>query len=327
MKRVLITTVPFADKNGLPLELLDGAGVEWLINPLGRKLSEDELYDLVEGFDAIIAGTEIISRRVMEKAKNLKLISRVGVGLDGVDMLAAEEMGIKVSYTPDAPAPAVAELTLGLMLNLLRSIHTANINMHEGQWKRIFGRRIAEVTIGVIGVGRIGSRVIRRVGGFGTPIIMANDQLPNRQIDSQFKINWSTKEEIYRNADVITLHVPLTTKTKNMVTKEQLLMMKKDALVINTARGGIINENDLADVLNSGHLAGAAIDVFEQEPYHGRLSSIKNCILTSHMGSMSLDCRARMELEATKEVARLAKGAPLEALVPQSEYDVQRDRL
>jgi D-3-phosphoglycerate dehydrogenase len=236
-------------------------------------------------------------------------------------------MGIKVSYTPEAPAPAVAELTLGLMLSLLRSIHIANTNMHEGQWQRIFGRRIAEVTIGVIGVGRIGSRVIRRVGGFGTPVIMANDQLPNKEIDSQFKINWSTKEEIYRNAEVISFHVPLTAKTKNMVTKEQLLMMKKDALVINTARGGIINENDLADVLNSGHLSGAAIDVFEQEPYHGRLSNVKNCILTSHMGSMSVDCRARMELEAVKEVVRLAKGVPLEALVPQTEYDVQREGL
>ena len=120
MKKVLITTVPFGDKNRMPLEMLEEAGIEYLINPLGRKLDEDELAEMISDFEVLIAGTEQISEKVMQCAKNLKLISRVGIGLDSVDLLAAERKGIKVSYTPDAPAPAVAELTVGLMLSLLR---------------------------------------------------------------------------------------------------------------------------------------------------------------------------------------------------------------
>ena len=152
MAKVLITTLPFGDKNRLPIEQLEAAGVEYLINPLGRKLKEEELIGMIADFDVLIAGTEDITEAVMAKASKLKLISRVGIGLDNLDLLAAERLGIKVSYTPDAPAPAVAELTIGLMLTLLRSVHISNAQMHRGEWQRHFGRRIPEVTIGIIGL-------------------------------------------------------------------------------------------------------------------------------------------------------------------------------
>jgi len=325
--KALITTVPFGDKNRLPLELLEDSGIEYLINPLGKKLTEDELAEMITDFDVIIAGTEQITDRVMENGKNLKMISRVGIGLDSVDLLAAERRGIKVSYTPDAPAPAVAELTLSLMLTMLRSVHLSNLQMHDGNWNRYFGRRIPEVTIGIIGVGRIGTRVLNRLRSFGTPRLLLNDTLPNSEIDRQFKVEWVTKEEIYKQADVISLHLPLTAHTKNMIRKEQLEMMKPDAILINTARGGIINEDDLYDVMNAGHLSGASIDAFVQEPYSGKLREIERCILTAHMGSMSVDCRTRMEREATEEAVRFVTGKPLEGLVPEDEYAVQREGL
>jgi D-3-phosphoglycerate dehydrogenase len=327
MSKALITTVPFGDKNRLPLELLEAAGIEYLINPIGRKLKEDELAEMVSDFDVLIAGTEPITDKVMSRASRLKLISRVGIGLDSVDLLAAERRGIQVSYTPDAPAPAVAELTIGLMLTLLRSVHVANVQMHRGEWHRYFGRRIPEVTIGIIGTGRIGGRVLRRLAGFGTPRILVNDIHPDMKVAPELKLEWVDKEEIYRHADVISLHVPLTIHTKNMVRREQLLMMKKDAMILNPSRGGIINEHDLAEVLNAGHLSGAAIDVFEQEPYTGELAKIDRCVLTSHMGSMSVDCRTRMEIEATEEAVRFISGSTLQGLVPQEEYDVQRQGL
>ncbi|MDA9244092.1 phosphoglycerate dehydrogenase [Amylibacter sp.] len=327
MKKVLITTVPFGDKNRIPLEMLEEAGIEYLINPLGRKLNEKELASMVSDFDAIIAGTEEITDNVMENGKNLKLISRVGIGLDSVDLLAAERRGIKVSYTPDAPAPAVAELTVGLMLTLLRSVHLSNLQMHDGHWKRYFGRRIPEVTIGIIGLGRIGTRVLNRLRSFGTPKLLLNDILPNPEIDRKFKVDWVTKEEIYKQADLITFHLPLTKQTKNMVRKEHLKIMKPDAILINTARGSIINEDDLYDVMKEGHLSGASIDVFVQEPYQGKLREIERCILTAHMGSMSVDCRTRMEREATEEAVRFLTGKPLEGLVPEHEYAVQREGL
>jgi D-3-phosphoglycerate dehydrogenase len=325
--KALITTTPFALMNQLPLELLKASGIKFLINPLGRKLTEDELTEMVEDFDIIIAGTEPITQKVIENAPNLKLISRVGIGLDSVDLLAAQKNGIKVSYTPDAPAPAVAELTLGLIFSLLRSIHVANSQLHKGQWNRIFGKRLSEITLGIIGVGRIGSRVIRRTKPFGSPRLLVNDINPTKQSDMDFKLEWVSKQTIYEDADIICIHLPLTRHTHNLITKKELLSMKSDAAIINVSRGGIINEKDLYDVLKSGHLIGAAIDVFEKEPYTGALTEIERCILTSHMGSMSVDCRSRMEIEATEEVVRFFKNKSLINEVPQAEYEVQLDQL
>lgn len=327
MPKVLITTVPFGDKNRVPIEQLEAAGVDYLINPIGRKLKEDELAEMVTDFDVLIAGTEPITDKVMARAQCLKLISRVGIGLDSVDLLAAERRGIQVSYTPDAPAPAVAELTIALMLSLLRSVQVVNAQMHRGEWQRHFGRRLSEVTVGIIGVGRIGGGVLRHLAGFGNPRILVNDTETKAGATAGLHVEWVDKEELYRKADVISLHVPLTGQTKNMIRREQLLQMKKDAIVINTARGGIVNEQDLAEVLQSGHLSGAGIDVFNQEPYNGELAQIERCLLTSHMGSMSIDCRTRMEIEATEEAIRFLIAQPLKGLVPPEEYDVQRQGL
>ena len=279
---------------------------------------------MIADFEVLIAGTEPITEKVMDSATYLRMISRVGVGLDSVDLLAAERRGIRVSYTPDAPAPAVADLTVGLIFSLLRSAHMANAQMHRGEWRRHFGRRVSEATIGIIGAGRIGKRVISCLANLGVSRILVNDVLESCSIDSSVKPEWVDKDTIYRLADVISVHVPLTVQTKDMICREELLKMKRDAVVINTARGGIINEQDLAEVLRSGHLSGAAIDVFNQEPYSGELADIERCLLTSHMASMSIDCRARMEIEATEEAIRFLKGEPLQSLVPIEEYDLQR---
>ena len=324
--KVLITTVPFGEINRTPLDLLEKNKIEYLINPLNKKLTSNELAEIVTDFDVIIAGTEQITKEVMDKATNLKMISRVGIGLDSVDLLEAEKRNINLSYTPDAPAPAVAELTIGMMLVLLRSMHVSNSQMHSGAWYRFFGKRLSEVTIGVIGLGRIGLGVLRHLKGFGSPRILVNDVYTNQKknISQEFNVEWVEKEKIYQEADIVSLHLPLTSLTKNLIQKKQLLSMKKDAIIINTSRGGIINENDLYNVMHSGHLSGAAVDVFENEPYNGPLKKIERCLLTSHMGSMSVDCRVKMEIEATEEVIRYLLGKDLEGSVPQEEYDAQR---
>ena len=327
MSKVLITTIPFADKNRLPLDLLENRGIEYLINPFNKKLTENELIEVVADFDVIIAGTELITKKVMDAATNLKMISRVGIGLDSVDLLEAEKRDIIVSYTPDAPAPAVAELTIGLMLSLLRSVQLSNMEMHNGKWHRFFGRRLSEVTIGIIGIGRIGTGVLQHLQAFGSPKILVNDINYDKNVDKKFNIEWSDKETIYQQADVISIHTPLTTQTINMIKKEQLLSMKEDAIIINTARGGIINEKDLYEVMQDGHLSGAAIDVFDFEPYNGKLKEIRRCILTSHMGSMSVDCRTTMEIEATEEALRFLNNQSLKSVVPEEEYAIQREGL
>jgi len=327
MSKVLITTVPFADKNRQPLDLLENRGIEYLINPFNKKLTENELIEVVADFDVIIAGTELITKKVMDAATNLKMISRVGIGLDSVDLLEAEKREIVVSYTPDAPAPAVAELTIGLMLSLLRSVQLSNMEMHNGNWHRFFGRRLSKVTIGIIGIGRIGTGVLQHLQGFGSQKILVNDISYDKNVDKKFNIEWSDKETIYQRADVITIHTPLTSQTRDMIKKEQLLSMKEDAIIINTARGGIINEQDLYEVMQDGHLSGAAIDVFDFEPYNGKLKEIRRCILTAHMGSMSVDCRTSMEIEATQEAVRFLTNQSLESVVPEEEYAIQREGL
>ena len=213
------------------------------------------------------------------------------------------------------------------MLTLLRHVHVASSHMHQGIWRRHFGRRISEITIGIIGTGRIGSGVINRLTSFQPSKILINDINLGSQLLSLPWVESATKDEIYQRADLISLHIPLTRITKNMIRYDQLKSMKEDAIVINTSRGGIINEEDLAKALNEGHLSGAGVDVFEKEPYDGGLRYIERCLLTSHMGSMSVDCRARMEIEATREAVRYFKGQPLKCLVPQDEYEVQRQGL
>lgn len=325
--KALITTVPFGDKNKLPLEILENAGIDYTINPIGRKLKEDELAELIKDYDLLIAGTEPISLKVIENGKNLKFISRVGIGLDSVDLLAAKDHKISVSYTPDAPAPAVAELTLGIIFCLLRHMHLANTTMHRGEWERFFGRRITEVTVGIIGAGRVGGRVLRRLARLGSPRILVNDIHQNQNIvENKIKLEWVDKDTILREADVVSLHLPLTAATSNLITYEKLRLMKPDSVIINTSRGGIINEKDLYKVLSEGHLSGAGIDVFEDEPYNGDLIKIDRCLLTSHMGSMSVDCRTQMEIEATEEVIRFVKGETLKSPVPEPEYEVQRQK-
>ena len=325
--RVLITTVPFGSRDRTPLDLLEAAGIDYLINPLNRKLKESELAEMIPDFDCVIAGTEQIGSFAMQNASKLKLISRVGIGLDSVDLLDAERRGIQVCYTPEAPAPAVAELTIGLMISLLRSIQISNMEMHRGEWSRYFGRRLENCTVGIIGAGRIGSRVIRYLEGFDVKSVLIND--PNREkiLNDQFNTAFVDKDTIFREADIVSLHLPLTVETRNMISKPDLLTMKNDAILLNTSRGGIVNEQDLYEVLEAGHLGGAAIDVFNKEPYEGLLSSIERCVLTAHMGSMSIDCRVRMEIEATEEVVRLFNGEALMSVVTEEEYNVQRSGL
>jgi len=323
MCKVLITTVPFGDQNRYPLDLLEKEAISYLINPFGKKLTEGELITLVSDCEVIVAGTEPITKRVMAEAKNLKMISRVGIGLDSVDLVAAQKRGIAVSYTPDAPAPAVAELTIGLMYSLLRHTHESNIQLHHGNWKRFFGKRLVNCTIGIIGMGRIGIMTSKHLKALGVSKIICNDINENSIED----VEYVSKDELYKSSDIITLHVPLTAQTKNMITRKEINSMKDDVYLINTARGGIINEEDLSIALKDCKIAGAAIDVFEDEPYHGDLTKYDTCVLTSHMGSMSIDCRTKMEIEATEEAVRFILEGVQENAVPNVEYEVQREGL
>jgi len=318
--RVLVTTVPFGEVDRRPLEILESAGLEVILNPLNRKLTAADLAGLIEGIDYLIAGTEMIDSTVLARADRLKLIARVGIGLDSVDLAAARRLGVPVTYTPDAPSDAVADLTIGLMLSCLRQIHTANEKMHRGEWHRHFGRRLGTLTVGLVGLGRIGSRVARRLSGFEPAGLIGFDLLGRDRLEIPSSVVLADLDHLVRESDVVSIHVPLTGVTRDMFDAPRLRSMKVGSVLINTSRGGIVNEQDLLDALQHGHLSAAALDVFDHEPYRGPLESEPRALLTSHMGSMSIDSRARMEYEAAEEVVRAVSGVALARPVPEFEY-------
>lgn len=317
--KAVITTVPFGAVDPKPIEFLERAGLTYVINPLGRKLRPEEVAGVIGDADIVIAGTEPITASVMDACPNLKAICRVGIGLDSVDLLAARERGIGVAFTPDGPSPAVAELTIGLMIDLLREVTKADRDIRAGTWFRKAGRRLSECTVGVIGCGRIGGGVVEHLaGGFEGVKILANDIKDITGLDGL--VTWADKERIYTECDVISLHVPLTPETQDLITAKEIASFKAGAVLLNTARGGVVNEADLAQALRSGALRAAAIDAFEEEPYTGELRELDNAVLTCHLGSMTEDCRARMEIEATEEAVRFAQGKPFATPVPEEEY-------
>lgn len=319
--RVFVSTVPFATLDRRPLERLAAAGAEVTINPLGRRLKAEELAAFVADADVLIAGTEPVTAAAIHGSRRLKLIARVGIGLDNVDLAAARAAGVTVAYTPDGPAPAVAELTVGLLLTLLREVPRTDRGLRRGEWFRHMGRRLACSTLGVIGVGRIGRRVIAHVtGGFPGVRVLANDRTPDPAFGDRHGVTWVERDTLFRESDAVTVHVPLTAETRGLVGARELSSMKPSAVLVNTARGGIVDEAALAEALEAGTIASAAVDVFEEEPYGGRLATLERTLVTCHIGSMSADCRVAMEIEATEDAVRFLAGEPLRGLVPAEEY-------
>jgi D-3-phosphoglycerate dehydrogenase len=325
-KRILITTSPFGETDPAALKMLEKDRIRYTVNPFGRRLREKEIADLIPPYEVVIAGTEPITAAVLDRAPQLKLLAHTGIGLDNIDLAAARARGIAVTYTPSAPSPAVAELTIGQMIALLRGTPAADRGMRQTIWNRYIGRRLANVTVGIIGVGRVGRLVIQHLLGFQPKRILANDINTDTNFARRAAFTWTDKETIFREADIITLHVPLTRETRHLISGPELAMMKPNAILINTARGEIVDESALIDALRSRPEFFAAIDVFEREPYSGELATLENCLLSCHMGSCTDDCRLQMEMEAAREVIHYYRGEPYDLPVPDSEYLLQTDK-
>jgi len=327
--RIFISTIPFGEVDPSPLQALDKSGFEYKINPLGRKLKANEVAEIAKDYDALIAGTED-TIPLIQASKKLKIISRVGIGLDSVPLELCKKKGIKVCYTPDAVTKAVAEFTVGLMLDITRHITQVDRQQRARVWQRLQGKRIGESVIGLVGYGRVGSQITDILTSFKPKQILVNDIKDKKseiKLLSEFsgvEIKQVEKEIIWEHSDVISLHVPLSKLTKDMVGTEEMKMMKSETVLLNTARGGIINEDELYVSLKEKQIASAAVDVFEKEPYLGKLTELDNILLTQHMGSCSYDCRTQMELEAVEEVIRFFKQEPLLREVPEEECQYQQ---
>ena len=295
MSKVLITTSSFSLGNFAQAKSLHDAGISLEMNPHGRRLSEDEIAELVAtDVIAILAGLEPLTDRVLSNAKSLRVIARCGTGLDSVDLLAASRLGIDVFNTPDAPTQAVAELTIAHMLNSLRHISTTDSNMRSGKWTPTMGSLLATKTVGLIGVGRIGSAVAKLAQAFGARVIGFDPV-----VSSHNSVELLSLDEVLNQADIVSLHVPINDQTHHIVNASAISRMKPGSIVVNVSRGGLIDESALHDALKSQHLSGAALDCFEDEPYSGPLLQIPGVHVTAHMGSYARETRDLMEVEAS----------------------------
>lgn len=269
-------------------------------------LKEDEIIEIIPEYDAMIVRSATkVTRRIIEKAERLKVIGRAGTGVDNIDVEAATEHGIIVMNTPGANTVAAAEHAIAMLLSIARKIPQANASMKEGKWekKKFMGTEIRNKVLGIIGIGRIGSYVAKMAQGLNMEVI-AYDPYISEEAAKNLGVRLVSLDELLETADFVSIHTPLTQETKHLINKEALLKMKTTAYLINCARGGIVKEDDLYEVLSAGRIAGAALDVFEQEPPppDHPLLKLDNVICTPHIGASTREAQEVVAIAIAQQI-------------------------
>ncbi len=297
MSRTMAITTSGFDMSNPRLEDLAQAGWSVVRNPHGRKMTEAEVSDLLRtsGAEAMIAGVEPLTRDVFQSNPQLTIVSRCGSGLDSVDMTAAAEADVTVFRTPEAPAEAVSELTIALAIAVLRRIGEADRAIRSGEWQALMGRSYGRSRIGIVGLGHVGSRVAAVSAALGAEVGYTDHYV----VDAAYQ-RFDDVEALAEWADVLTVHLPHDEETHHTVDTSVLDALGPGGVVVNTARGGLVDEQALYEALTDGRIAGAALDVFESEPYTGPLATLPNVMLTCHMGSYARQVRTAMETEALR---------------------------
>jgi len=283
------------------------------------KLSHEELLEIIPKFDALIVrSASKVTAEVLERGTNLKIIGRAGVGVDNIDVQTATERGIIVINSPDGNTIAATEHTFAMMLAVSRNIPQANATMHAGAWdrKKFVGVELRNKTLAIIGLGRIGAGVAKRAQSFDMNVI-AYDPFVSEERAKSLGVRLVELDELFKIADFITVHMPLTNKTRDMIALPQMRMMKPTVRLINCARGGIINEADLATALAEKIIAGAAIDVFENEPLaeDSPLRKLPNIILTPHLGASTIEAQIGVSVDVSKGIIDALNNRPVATAV------------
>ncbi len=283
------------------------------------KISHEELLEIIPQFDALIVrSASKVTADVLERAKNLKIIGRAGVGVDNIDVQAATERGIIVINSPDGNTIAATEHTFAMMLAVSRNIPQANQTMHSGKWdrKKFVGVELRNKTLAIIGLGKIGAGVAKRAQSFEMNVI-AYDPFVSEERAKSLGVKITELDELFKTADFITVHMPLTNKTRDMIALPQMKLMKPTVRLINCARGGIINENDLVTALKENIIAGAAIDVFENEPLaeDSPLRNLPNIILTPHLGASTVEAQIGVSVDVASGIIDALNNKPVATAV------------
>ena len=274
-------------------------------------ISKEELLEEITDFDAIIVRSRTkVTREVIEAADKLKIIARAGVGVDNVDVQAATERGIMVINAPESTSITVAEHTMGLILSLSRKISIADSSVKDGKWEksRFMGIELNGKTLGVIGMGRIGSQVVTRSKAFGMETIVYDPYITEKSA-SELGVTVVDLETLLKESDVMTIHVPLTPETKHLISKPQFEIMKENAIIINCARGGIIDEEALYDALSNNSIRGAGLDVYEVEPpENSPLFTLDNVVLTPHIAASTSEAQRDAAIIVANEIKKVFQG-------------------
>jgi len=293
--KILVTPASFKpDTVGPAMDRLRSFAGTLVFNPQKRPLTEDELIPLLDGCDGCVAGLDAFTGKVIESARTLKVISRYGTGVDNVDVAAAREKKIVVCNTPGVNAQAVADLTFGFMLSLVRRLPLLDRTTREGKWDRSIGAELYQKNIGILGLGYVGKAVARRAAGFSMRILACSPDIDQEYAGANGIIPVSFNE-LVSESDFLSLHLPLKAETRHIISLDVMRRMKKGALLINTARGGLLDEAAAYDMLKSGHLGGLALDVYETEPpRNSPLFTLDNVIFTPHTAAHTAEATAAM---------------------------------
>ena len=307
------SSFPFGISSRDPLDLLSRGGFDIRLSPHRRKHTPQETADLLGDVDVLLAGTEPLPGAVLAKGlPRLKHVARVGVGLDGLDVDFCRANAIAVTYTLDAPARSVVEQVFGLLFSVSRRLVEAHEGLRQGQWNRLTGVLWQGKTFGILGCGRIGKQVAVLARAFGMRVL-AHDIREDQAWAAQHGVEYVSRDDLFRRSLGVTIHLPYDHSTEDLVSERLIRLMPKGGFLLNTCRGEVLDEDGLHRCLVDGHLGGAALDVYREEPYHGPLRALPNVFLCCHQGSCSHDGRYAMEMASAENAVRYARG---EAIAP-----------
>lgn len=302
--RVAVTSKSFS-KNEILIEEFKKNFNEIKLNHSSKKLTDEELIDFLKDCDGAIIALEEFNKKVIDNLPNIKAVSKFGVGLNNIDIEYAKSRNIKIGWEKGVNKQSVAEMTLGFMLMLIRNLYVTSNLLSNGIWQKNGGYSLYNKTIGIIGVGNIGQELINLLKAFNCAILV-NDVINQDEYYKKHNLKEVSKEEIFRHSDIITIHTPLNDQTNNLININTLQLMKKSAFLINTARGEIVNLNDLKLALKTNLIAGAAIDVYHEEPPKDlELLGLPNLICTPHIGGNSEEAVLAMGRSAIKQLKDL----------------------
>ena len=300
--KVKVSNVAFS-KNSYLVGKLFAEFPDAIINEKGARMSNEELVGYFSDADAAIVGLEVINAELLDKLPQLKMIAKFGVGLDNIDLEACKQRNITVGWTGGVNRRSVAEMTLGFMLALSRNLFSTSAQLKEGDWNKNGGFQLTGKTIGIVGFGHIARELVLLLKPFQSKILV-NDIINLSSLVSRYEVTSVSKDVLFQEADIITVHTPLTVDTRNLFNKQVFEKMKTSALLINTARGGIVNEVDLKLALQEKKIAGAALDVYEEEPpVDSELLQLENLICTPHTGGNSYEAVVAMGMSALEHLS------------------------